>query len=281
MLKPSRSSLLCPNCRKLISRDEPRCPHCGLARPGSRLKDNVWTRGLKDPLTLIQGIIVVNAVMFVLSLLLAPGALRMSLGDPFRFLSPAVESLFLLGASGTEPVLVHGRWWTLISAAYLHGGLLHILFNMFALRHLGPFVIREFGPYRTFIIYTLASVIGYGVSFLAGIRFTIGASAAVCGLIGAILFYSRHRGGTYGQAVYSQVVGWLIGLFLIGLAPGINNWAHGGGIIGGIILAAILGYSERRPEGFGHKALAGICALGTLAALVWAVGTTLLIVKMH
>ncbi len=273
MTPSRRSSILCPNCNKLISRDETRCPHCGLSRPASPLKNNLFTRGLRDPEGVIWAVIYVNAAMYVLSLILHPGAMELSMGSPFTFLSPPTQSLFSLGASGTIPIAGYGRWWTLVSAAYLHGGLLHILFNMFAVRNLGPFVVREYGPYRTFAIFTLSSVLGYTVSYAAGVRLTIGASAAVCGLIGAILYYSKSRGGTYGQAVYSQVVGWLVGLFLIGLMPGINNWAHGGGLAGGLALGFLLGYGDKRREGFFHKALAGVCAAGTVLALLWGVGT--------
>ncbi len=93
-----------------------------------------------------------------------------------------------------------------------------------------------------FAIYTLGGVFGYLISNLAGIAFTIGASGAVCSLIGALLYYGRSRGGVYGAMVFREVSGWVISLMLFGfIMPGINNWAHGGGIVGGAILGMILG----------------------------------------
>ena len=72
--------------------------------------------------------------------------------------------------------------------------------------------------------------------------------------------------------MYREVGGWVIGLFLFGLImPGINNWGHGGGIIGGIVLGMLLGYNERRPETHIHHALALFCAVATVGALAWAV----------
>ena len=70
MNSPRPTSLLCPNCRKLISSDEPRCPYCGISRPGSPLKANWWTRGFNDPDRLIAAIIGANVGLFVLSLML-------------------------------------------------------------------------------------------------------------------------------------------------------------------------------------------------------------------
>ena len=89
---------------------------------------------------------------------------------------------------------------------------------------------------------------------------TIGASAAVCALIGAALYYGKSRGGRYGQAIYRQVIGWVVGLFAFGLiVPGINNWGHGGGILGGILIGYLLGYHEKRQPRAYHKLIAGIC----------------------
>jgi rhomboid protease GluP len=270
----SRKSILCPNCRGLISRDVKRCPFCGIGKPGAWWKNNAWTRGLYDAEQLIRIIIYVNIGMFVLALALRPGAASLSM-NPLQFLAPTNESLFLLGATGTIPIDRFNRLWTLLSANYLHGGILHIFFNMVAFNQLAPLVIREYGTYRMLVVYTLGGVGGYLVSYAAGVPFTIGASAAVCGLIGAILFYGRSRGGTYGAALTSQVGGWVAGLFLFGfLVPGINNWAHGGGILAGAALGFLLGYQEKYRETLTHKLLAGGCIALTTLALAWGVIST-------
>lgn len=271
----SRNSTLCPNCRRLISIDEPHCPYCGLANPGSWWKSNRWTRIFFDADSLIKAIIYVNAAMFILSILLNPGMTGLTL-NPLAFLSPGNRSLLLLGATGSIPIDRFGRWWTLLSANYLHGGILHILFNMIALRQIGPFVVQEYGGHRTIISYTLGGVFGYFVSYLVGVDFTIGASAAVCSLIGSALYYGKSRGGTYGHAIYRQVGGWAISIFIFGLlVPGINNWGHGGGLVAGIVLGFLMGYNERRPESYSHRMLAGLCVLATVLVLGWAVSTAL------
>ena len=266
-----KNSTLCPNCRKLISIDEPKCPYCGLSKPGAPWKRTFAIRLLSNPYDVITYIIYINAALFIMSILLHPTSLGFS-SNPFTFLSPSSKSLLILGATGTLPIDQFHRWWTLISASYLHGGILHIFFNMIALRQLGPFVVSEYGMNRFLIIYVITGIFGFFISYVAGIPFTIGASGSVCGLIGAILFYGKNRGGYYGEAIYKQTLGWVIGLVLFGFFfPGINNWAHGGGLFAGALTGFLLGYDEKKRETLVHRALAWGCAGLTVITLLWAV----------
>lgn len=271
MVSTQRRSILCPHCRKLISVDEPRCPHCGIAKPGAWWKNNVGARIFFGTDQLIKMVIYVNVAMYIISLLLHPWSSSFSI-NPFALLSPSNKSLMLLGATGTIPIDRLHRWWTLISANYLHGGIFHILFNMIAFSQIAPLVLREYGAYRMVTLFTLSGVIGFFVSYLAGITLTIGASAAVCGLIGASLYYGKSRGGVYGQTIYKQIGGWALGIFLFGfLMPGINNWGHGGGMCAGAVLGFLLGYRERVRERLIHKILASACVVVTILILGWAV----------
>ena len=269
--------MLCPNCRRLISKDDSVCPYCGLKNPTS-----IWQRvigsGLQDSDQFLRILVGVNIAMYVISLLFSARSTGFSL-NPLTFLSPGSRSLLLLGASGYLPVDRLHRWWSLVSANYLHGSILHIFFNMFALWQLGPLVMNEYGNYRMFIIYTLSGVFGFFVSYLAGIPLTIGASAAICGLIGAALYFGKSRGGIYGQTVYRQVGGWAIGIFLFGfMVPSINNWAHGGGMLAGIALGFLLGYQERNRESQAHKIAALACVAVTGLILLWAILSSLYLV---
>jgi rhomboid protease GluP len=222
-------------------------------------------RGLHDSEQVLKILIGVNIAMYVLSLLVSTRSVGFSL-------QPDNLSLFWLGASGSIPIANYHHWWSLIAASYLHGNILHILFNMFALWQLGPLVMHEYGNYRMFIIYTLCGAFGFFVSYLVGVRFTIGASAAVCGLIGAALYFGKSRGGVYGQTIYSQIGGWAIGIFLFGFfVPAINNWAHGGGMLAGVALGFLLGYQERKRERQVHKIAALCCVAVTGLVLLWAI----------
>ena len=274
-MSSGRKSILCPNCRKLISRDEPACPYCGLIRPGLHNTAGIIRKIFlgSDP---VRTIIYVNIALYVLSLILG----GISTEGSFNFLSPSSQSLFLLGASGTIPVLGAHRYWTLISASFLHGGILHIAFNMMALYQLGPFVLREFGFHRFINLYIITGICGFAVSVLFGVPFTIGASASICGLIGAIIYFGKSRGDHYGEIIYKEAMGWVVGLIVFGLIfSGINNWAHGGGILSGIGLAFLMGYNDNKQESAWIKLLAYACILITVLVLIWAVANSMFSVK--
>lgn len=283
MAQMKRRSILCPNCNKLISADEPLCPYCNIVRPGSAFKNNPLVKGMSDARQLALYMIWINGGMYLISLLMSGAGIGLNM-NPFSALSPSNDSLIILGATGTVPINeVHlafdfiPRWWTLLSANYLHGSLLHILFNMLMFWQLAPLIVKEYGPYRMISIYTLGGVGGYLVSYLAGIHLTIGASAAVCSLVGSLLYFGKSRGGLYGQAVYKQVSGWVVSLFIFGLlVPGINNWGHGGGIVSGIAIGWWLGYNDKAREKVFHKNMAVTCVVLTVCVLLWAVVTGVL-----
>jgi rhomboid protease GluP len=154
------------------------------------------------------------------------------------FLSPGATALFELGMTG-GPAWQLGWWWTLFTATYLHGGLLHILFNMLWVRELVPPVVDVFGPARTFVLFNVAGAVGFLASNLATGAPSIGASGAIFGLLGALVVYGRRRGIAMLTA---QAWRWALLLFVFGLiVPSVNNWAHGGGFVGGAVAAACAG----------------------------------------
>jgi rhomboid protease GluP len=196
-------------------------------------------------------------------------------GGLLSFLSPSVQSLFLFGASGAVPVFGFGRWWTVLSAPWLHGGVLHILFNLYWVRTLAPGTARLYGPGRTVIIYVISAVTGFSASslagaflpflpsFLRGAGFTIGASASIFGLLGALLYYGRRGSSHVGQQAKSLAIVLLIFGFVM---PGIDNWAHLGGLGGGYLMAKIL--NPLKPERGDHVLIAvGLIAASLLAVL--------------
>ncbi|MBU1341505.1 MAG: rhomboid family intramembrane serine protease [Proteobacteria bacterium] len=200
------------------------------------------------PALVLKAMIYTNVIMFGISLIFSGKNITLTL-NPFYALTPSMDVLKFLGASGRFPIVKFEAWWSLITANWLHGGLLHILFNMMALRTVAPLVMQEFGLSRMFSIYTLAGISGFLLSYAGNVYLTIGASSGLCGLIGAALYFGKSRGGQWGQLVYKQTSGWVVSLVLIGfLMPHINNWGHAGGLFGGIFFGWILGYNEKRKE---------------------------------
>ena len=268
MARPDRKAILCANCRRLISADEPKCPHCGMTRPGSPWKNNPVTRGWNDGPQMIKIIIYVNVAMFLVSLVIGRGMLGGGF-NPLRMISPGTAGLQVLGAAGTWQAHNAG-WWTLVSANYLHGSVLHIFFNMMALYQIAPLVTQLYGPHRFFIIFTASGIGGFLASNLMGVPLTVGASAALCGLIGAALYYGKNRGGLFGQSIYKQIGVWAVFIIVSGfMIPQINNSAHIGGMAVGAICAALLGYTEKSRESTLHRLLAAACIAMTVLVLLW------------
>lgn len=196
----------------------------------------------------IQAMIWLNVIMYVVSLLFSKG-LHFTL-NPLEALAPSSNALRVLGAAGTIPLKMTHDWSTIFAANWLHGSLLHILFNMLAFRTLAPLTAKEFGLYRMVSIYILSGAGGFWLSVMGGVPLTIGASAGLCGLIGALFYFGWSRGGIWGKMVFNQTKSWIFSLVLIGLImPNINNWGHGGGFAAGFILAFLFRYEERRRSG--------------------------------
>lgn len=198
------------------------------------------------------------------------------MGGMLGFMSPSIRGLFLFGASGAVPVFEMGRWWTFLTASWLHGGLLHIFFNMMWVRQVGPAVIEFYGISRMIIIYTVSGIVGFVASslagrymggFLGGAGWTIGASASIFGLIAALIYYSR-RGGS--SIVGQQARMWAIFLFIFGfMMQGVDNWAHLGGFVGGYLSSAWL--DPLKPERGDHLLGAFLCLALTALAIVYSV----------
>ncbi len=261
-------SVLCPGCGQLVGVRDEECLSCGRRNPGmfgfaSMLRF--------DGPAVQTALIGANAVLFGLALLLS-GA-RIGVGGFLGFLSPDGQVLYLLGASGALPVFAAGKWYTVFSAGWLHGGLLHILFNMYWLWNLFPAVSQEFGPARTLVIYQVAAMSGFLLSSflgaasipipgLGGAGFTVGASASVCGLLGALLYVGRRTSSAFARMIWRYVI--FLAVFGL-LIPGIDNAAHLGGFAGGYWVASRFGvFSQERGR---H----GLWALVLLAASLLAV----------
>jgi rhomboid protease GluP len=229
-----------------------------------KLIRNIW-----EPTELVRFLVTANIVLFITALFFAPGAVNYSL-NPMVFLSPATGVLFKLGASGTLPVFVEDRWWTLITANYLHGSLLHLLFNISALHSVGKINIEIYAPSRLFLIYFLGGLLSMAVSSLAGIPLTLGASGAVCALIGSMSYDQwRASEGDLKRRIASVGI-WVALLAMTGLVlPNVNNWAHAVGFVSGFLLGSLFWPETPKSETRTFRVAATSCMLLTIAALIY------------
>ena len=280
MLKRQRTgSVLCTSCGSLVGVNDATCYNCGRRNPG------LWgwasaVRALGSDLGFMPFIIAACSAIYVLSWALS--------GRPFGgMMAPSNQALDYLGNSGAVPVWVYNRWTTPLSAGWLHGNLIHIALNMLGVWQLVPAIAELYGPGRTVIIYTVASVTGFFLSstfgfFLPGFPFlgapfTVGASASLFGLIGAAAYYGRRSGSRFAS---NQAWSYAISMFAYGLIlPGmVDNAAHLGGFIGGYFTGRVL--DPLTPERVDHLILAVACLVAALATIVPALVRALVIIML-
>jgi len=263
-MRQTSGSMLCPTCGKLISVNEERCPFCGAWRPGLYGWAPVVQKFIGARLDVIAVISTACIALYVLSLVLQPEAIFQFRGL-FSILSPGTRALYQLGMTGGL-AWQEGWWWTLLTAIYLHGGILHIFFNLMWVRNLGPSVTDVFGPGRAFVIFSISGAVGFLVSNVATGHPTVGASGSIFGLLAALIVYGRRTGASMLTA---QLYQWAAIMFVMGfLMSSVNNWAHGGGFAGGWVAAEAMGFSDHRREGMGVQVLALVLLLATVAGFV-------------
>jgi membrane associated rhomboid family serine protease len=276
--RQTTGSVVCASCGSLVGVRDDRCLNCGRRNPG------MWgfapaLRSLGNDLGFVALVVGGSGALYVISLLLSGSSIGMGRGSLLNILAPSSPSIFLLGASGALPVFGYGRWWTILSAGWLHGSLLHIVFNMMWVRDLGPVVADVFGAGRMVIIYTVSGACGFLLSstaavylpplpLLRGAQLTLGASAAIFGLLGALVHYGRRTGSSLvrGQAVRYAVILGIFGLIM----PGVDNFAHAGGFFGGYLTSRFL--DPLKPERIDHILIAVIC----LAAVVLSIAASVI-----
>lgn len=271
--RKTTGSVVCPSCGSLVGVNDERCYSCGRVNPGM-FGFAPALRRLGSDLGFVPLVVGASALLYVLSLVVSGSGMQM-FGGGFNILAPSTRALVVFGASGGYPVFQLGAWWTVLSATWLHGSLLHIVFNMMWVRDIGPSTADVVGPGRTIIIYVVSGVCGFLLSSVAnayfpplpllnGATFTVGASASIFGLLGALVHYGRKSGSSY---IHAQAKQWALIMFVYGLVmPGIDNYAHLGGFVGGYITSAFFNPLTR--EKGDHLLVAGILLVVTFAAIV-------------
>jgi len=137
-------------------------------------------------------------------------------------------------------LIMQGQVWRLFTPMFLHGSIIHIAFNMYALFYIGPTLERFYGRWRFLELFGLSGFAGNVISFMFSPYQSLGSSTAIFGLLGAegvLLYQNRELFGNVARRALSQVVMIAAVNLIIGLSPGIDNWGHIGGLIGGTLFA--------------------------------------------
>jgi membrane associated rhomboid family serine protease len=245
---------ICPDCMT-VTPVGMRCPECARDRTEVR-RISPGLRAGVAPAT--YALIAINVVAFIAQV--GGGGSVQSGGG----------SLFFDGALN-GPAVADGEWYRIVTAGFLHAGIIHLAFNMFALYILGTLLEPGIGTPRFLAVYLVSLLAGsFGALLLSPDAFTVGASGAVFGLMSAAFIVARHRG-------VEQIAG-QIGIFIlinifftIGAASHISVGGHFGGLIGGALCALLIVFAERRArrpvglEALGMAALGVISVAGALA----------------
>lgn len=225
---------MCPHCRAFITTKDKICPYCDTP-VGPRA---IELRGAGD---LLGGLIPTAQFATVVILTANIGLYLVTLAAAAKI--GELNALFRYG--GAIPELVFGgQWWRLITAGFLHGGLMHIGFNMWALMDVGRHAEEVYGTRRMVVIYVLSTMGGFALSMWRGTPLTVGASAGLFGLIGAMIAVGvLHRTSYEASAIKAFYIRWAIYGLLWGLLPffRVDNYAHLGGIATGFAVAWLAG----------------------------------------
>lgn len=139
-------------------------------------------------------------------------------------------------------IVRYNEWYRLITGIFLHGDILHLLFNCYALYVIGSQIENFLGKTKYLIIYFVSTLVGSLLSILLTKGVSIGASGAIFGLMGSLLYFGYHYRVYLGTVLKSQIIPLIVINLIIGFASnGIDNFAHIGGLIGGVLTTIALG----------------------------------------
>jgi rhomboid protease GluP len=253
---------LCPACGTLVGISATRCHECG-----TNLRFSLTAMGkgmggiLGGPAPVTMAILILNILMFGVSWVGTVSAGGSGIG---LLGGMSGKVLYQLGGSFGPSIFGNGEWYRLVTAIFLHGGLLHIGSNMMVLMDIGPQVEEVYGSPRYVFLYLTTGVAGFLLSALRG-HFSVGASGALMGLIGLMLAITTKRGGAHMRELRSRLLGWVGTIFVIGfLVPIVDNWGHFGGLAAGFALGKL--FADRQPLNVNEQKRA--FALGWLAGLI-------------
>ena len=216
---------------------------------------------------IVYVLIGINIVMYLATMLLASAS-----GVGFN------QALLLLGGK-FGPAIDAGEYWRFLTPIFLHGGLIHLAFNSYALYALGPESERIYGSVRFLVIYILAGLAGSIASYVRSPGLSIGASGAIFGLIGTLAAFFYTARSLLGVETSRERVNQLIGLAVVNIVlgfalPGIDNAAH----VGGLIVGGIAGLAMAPRYRIDERVYPPVVVRADRPAVGWALAAIILVV---
>jgi rhomboid protease GluP len=271
---------LCPACGTLVGATATKCHQCGASmRFSFAAASKSLGRWMPQTSPVTYAVLTICCVMFGLSMIItarmqgfaSPG------GGPLGMLTNlggiATQVNYRLGAS--LPLAYNiGQPWRLITAIFLHGSILHIVFNMWVLMDIGPMVEELYGSARYLFLFVASGAAGYLLSSAMG-SLSVGASGSLLGLIGVLLAATTGRKSLAAQSLRSALIRWLVYIGVLGLIMrGTDNFAHLGGLAAGYLLGRVM--ADRQPADVAERKranllgwVAGAAVFVSFGLMVW------------
>jgi rhomboid protease GluP len=264
---------MCPSCGNLVGIKATKCHVCGAnLRFGLAAASRSLGSLLPSASPVTYCLLTLCCLMYAISVMLSirMGASMIPEGGGF-------SALLNLGAIDTKASILLGSSlplfynlqepWRFVTAVFLHGSLLHILFNMYALMIVGPMAEELYGSARYLFFYIFTGAIAYLPSSLLGYN-SVGASGALMGLFGLMIAALGRQGGLGARMFRTNLITWVAFTFFMGFSPGsgVDNAAHIGGFVVGYVIGKVA--ADRQPQGAGERRRA--------YALAWATGATVI-----
>ncbi len=247
---------VCPSCGQINDGAEEACTSCGQAMAGRRME--VLSRvGASMPRALS-----VSGILGLCLALVYVRCIAAEWPDP-GILDLDVETLIRLGGHWA-PAVQEGQHWRWLTCVFLHAGLWHIGFNLFALSQIGPAIEEIFGRGRTLLLFVITGLCGSVGSYLWGMYGVgIGASGAIMGLCGVAAGWGQREGTTVGRELRNMMLKWAVYTILFGFFIGADNAAHtagflSGGFIGFALQPGVLRRTERKSVAVIQGVLGGV-----------------------
>jgi rhomboid protease GluP len=277
---PDTGLRMCPHCRGLIDRDASTCPLCGESMRHARARAVATTPGrvlgvIPVPSTATSVIVGVNIALYAVSWYLTQASAGLGAASSMGEVSGQV--LFRLGAK-FSPAIYAGQEWRLVTAMFLHAGLLHIGLNLWCIFDLAPEVESLFSTTKFVVLYLATGVCGFVLSTLWRPGLSVGASGAIMGMIGILIGASFHH-GHLGKEYRGMLWRWVLYIFIFGLLPffAVDNAAHIGGLLSGLVL----GYFVPEGEPFTQSSANIWNTLALLSVLIIAGSFALMALQLN
>jgi rhomboid protease GluP len=266
---------MCPSCGTLVGTTATKCHQCGAnVRFGMAAASRSLGRMMPTNAPVTYCMLSICCLMYGISLLYSTRS-----GNPLMPAGGGLTAIFNIGGidgktslllGSTLPmryIIAYSQWWRLVTAVFLHGSLIHIVFNMWVIMDIGPMVEELFGSARYLFLYMATGVFGYVVSSLFSNHPSVGASGSLLGLIGLLLASTTRSSSASSQMMRSNLIKWIVYIAIMGfMFSGIDNYAHFGGLAAGFVLGK--SFIDRPPQGQSETRTANILGWGTAIVVI-------------